>query len=657
MKKLKFNELNLSERIQKAVVDMGFEEASPIQAETIPILLAGKDLIGQAQTGTGKTAAFAIPIIDKIDFETKELQALVLCPTRELVIQVTEEFRRLTKYFFNLAIVPVYGGQEIERQITALSKKPQVVIGTPGRLMDHMRRGTVKLDKIKFVVLDEADEMLDMGFREDMEVILKDTSPQRQTIMFSATMPDDIVELTRQFQNNPSRIDVTCHKINAPKIEQFYYELLEKSKPEALARLIDFYGIKLALVFCNTKMQVDNLVEILKTRGYLAEALHGDLNQRQRDKVMNGFRNGIVEVLVATDVAGRGIDVNDIEAVFNYDLPRDDEDYIHRIGRTARAGKTGKAFTFIVGRQIYNLKRIERTNGIKVTCHQIPSISDLDETRLRYFADKIKDTLHKGGLSKYVNLVENLMGDEYTTLDIAAALLKLSMGDKIEANEEIEEIKHKYRYDKEKEYQKNFSGGNREDKYVKRTYKDGESGENRGYGGARDGRSGFSGKTKDYGRNKEFGKKRFEGKAKSYAPRTGDSGDAQPSSIQADSGSGGGRQFKGKDFKGNDYKSRDSKNKEFKDKNFKGKEFKDNDFKNKESRGADFKDKEVKDGGYKGKTKSYGQGSGGSGSGSGPAKSYGTGKGGGYKGKESGGKPGDKSGAKKGSYYDRFKKN
>ena len=388
MKKLKFDELNLSERIQKAVVDMGFEEASPIQAETIPILLAGKDLIGQAQTGTGKTAAFAIPIIDKIDFETKELQALVLCPTRELVIQVTEEFRRLTKYFFNLAIVPVYGGQEIERQITALSKKPQVVIGTPGRLMDHMRRGTVKLDKIKFVVLDEADEMLDMGFREDMEVILKDTPPQRQTIMFSATMPDDIVELTRQFQNNPSRIDVTCHKINAPKIEQFYYELLEKSKPEALARLIDFYGIKLALVFCNTKMQVDNLVEILKTRGYLAEALHGDLNQRQRDKVMNGFRNGIVEVLVATDVAGRGIDVNDIEAVFNYDLPRDDEDYIHRIGRTARAGKTGKAFTFIVGRQIYNLKRIERTNGIKVTCHQIPSISDLDETRLRYFAIK-----------------------------------------------------------------------------------------------------------------------------------------------------------------------------------------------------------------------------------------------------------------------------
>ncbi len=486
MKKLKFNEFGLSERIQRAIADMGFEEASSIQAETIPILLSGQDLIGQAQTGTGKTAAFAIPIIDKIDFETKELQALVLCPTRELVIQVAKEFRRLTKYFFNLAVAPVYGGQEIDRQINALSKKPQVVIGTPGRLIDHIRRKTVKLDKIKYVVIDEADEMLDMGFREDMEVILKDTPPGRQTIMFSATMPDEIIELTKAFQKNPARIDVTCNKVNTPKIEQFYYVLLERSKPEALARLLDFYAIKLALVFCNTKTRVDNLVEILKARGYLAEALHGDLNQRQRDKVMNGFRNGIIEVLVATDVAGRGIDVNDVEAVFNYDLPHDDEDYTHRIGRTARAGKKGKAFTFITGRQIHELKRIEKTNGVKICCHKIPSVSELDETRFKYFADKIKDTLNKGGLSKYINFVENIMDDKFTALDIAAALFKLSIGDKSEANEEIKEIEdaeHKYRFDKEKEYQKNFSKNfsskNKEDKYVKRPYKEGKSSKNR----------------------------------------------------------------------------------------------------------------------------------------------------------------------------------
>ncbi len=533
MKKLKFDELNLSERILRAVADMGFEEASPIQSETIPVLLNGKDLIGQAQTGTGKTAAFAIPIIDKIDFEAKELQALVLCPTRELVIQVTEEFRRLTKYFFNLAIVPVYGGQEIERQINALKKKPQVVIGTPGRLMDHMRRGTVKLDKIKFVVLDEADEMLDMGFREDMEVILKDTPAERQTIMFSATMPDDIVALTRQFQKNPVRIDVTCHKINAPKIEQFYYELLEKSKPEALARLIDFYGIKLALVFCNTKMQVDNLVEVLKSRGYLAEALHGDLNQRQRDKVMSGFRSGIVEVLVATDVAGRGIDVNDVEAVFNYDLPRDDEDYVHRIGRTARAGKTGKAFTFIVGRQIYNLKRIERANGLKITCHQIPSLSDLDETRLKFYSNKIREVLQKGGLSKYIGLIENLMGDEYTTLDIAAALLKLSMGEKLEASEEIEEVKHKYRYDKEQEYHKNFDRKDGEDRYDRNRRRD----------------EGFD---KNRPKGRDFGGKPY-----------GDSFERSDKSERAHGNSGGGRSEGGYKDKGFDKNKSFDKGKSF----------------------------------------------------------------------------------------------
>lgn len=425
MTKFRFEELDLSSEIQNAVNDMGFEEASPIQAEAIPLILAGKDIIGQAQTGTGKTAAFAIPVIEKLDSENKELQAVVLCPTRELVIQVSEEFRKLMKYKKNLFVVPVYGGQEIERQLRSLKKGAQIIIGTPGRTMDHMKRGSIQMGSVKIVVLDEADEMLDMGFRDDIEVILKDTSIERQTIMFSATMAQDITELGKKFLKNPDLINVTHKKLNSPKIQQIYFEVQEKNKPEVLARLIDLHNIKLALVFCNTKSQVDQLVEILKTRGYFADALHGDMGQNQRDRVMNGFRNGTVEILVATDVAGRGIDVNDIEAVFNYDLPRDDEDYIHRIGRTGRAGKTGTAFTFIVGKQIYNLKRIERANGVKIIRQLIPTMDELEATRINTYSSKIEKIIEAGHLSKYINQVELLMGDEYTSLDISAALLKL----------------------------------------------------------------------------------------------------------------------------------------------------------------------------------------------------------------------------------------
>lgn len=427
MTKLRFEEFPLSDEMQKAIIDMGFEEASPIQAEAIPLILEGKDIIGQAQTGTGKTAAFAIPVIEKLDPENKDLQAVVLCPTRELVIQVSEEFRKLLKYKENLYVVPVYGGQEIERQLRSLKKGAQVVIGTPGRTMDHMRRGSIKMNSVKTVVLDEADEMLDMGFREDMEVILKDTPSERQTIMFSATMAKDITDLSQRFLNNPDIVNVTHKKLNSPKIQQVYFDVVEKNKPEVLARLIDLHNIKLALVFCNTKSQVDQLVEILKTRGYFADALHGDMSQNQRDKVMNGFRNGTVEILVATDVAGRGIDVNNVEAVFNYDLPRDDEDYVHRIGRTARAGKTGKAFTFIVGKQIYNLKRIERANGVQIIRQPIPTMDELEATRINSYSEKIAEIIEAGHLGKYMNQIEMLMGEEYTSIDVSAALLKIIM--------------------------------------------------------------------------------------------------------------------------------------------------------------------------------------------------------------------------------------
>ena len=427
MSKLKFEELNLSKEILDAVKDMGFEEASPIQAEAIPLIMDGKDIIGQAQTGTGKTAAFAIPIIEKIDATSRALQAVILCPTRELVIQVSEEFRKLMKYKENLSVVPIYGGQPIERQLGSLRKGVQVVIGTPGRTMDHMRRGSIKMNAVKIIVLDEADEMLDMGFRDDMEVILKDTPETRQTVMFSATMAQDIIGLTKQYQKDSVIVNVTHKKLSAPKIQQIYFEVQDKNKPEVLSRLLDIHNIKLALVFCNTKSQVDSLVEILKTRGYFADALHGDMSQNYRDRVMNGFRNGTVEILVATDVAGRGIDVNNVEAVFNYDLPRDDEDYTHRIGRTARAGKSGTAFTFVTGKQIYNLKRIERANGVQILRQSVPTIDEIETTRINAYAEKIGKIVETGHLSKYINQVEQIMGEDHTSLDIAAALLKITM--------------------------------------------------------------------------------------------------------------------------------------------------------------------------------------------------------------------------------------
>lgn len=430
MKKQTFDKFGLSDTTLQAIADMGFEEASMIQSESIPILLQGNDVIGHAQTGTGKTAAFAIPIIEKIDVNSRKVQSIVLCPTRELVIQVTDEFRKLAKFKESFSVVPIYGGQEIDRQFKSLKKYPQVVIGTPGRVMDHLNRGTLHLSNVRFVVLDEADEMLDMGFRDDIEYILRDTPEERQTIMFSATLPEAIIKLMKTYQKNPVRIDVTHQQSNTPKIEQYYFEIKESGKTEALARLLDLHSIKLALVFCNTKSGVDTLVENLKTRGYFAEGLHGDMNQRQREKIMNGFKTGVIEVLVATDVAGRGIDVNNIEAVFNFDLPQDEEDYIHRIGRTGRAGKTGIAFSFVTARQIQKLKSIERINNIKLVRHQIPTIDDLDATRFNQLSQQLIQIIEKENLKKFIALVEEITGDDYSSIDVAAALLKMTIDKK-----------------------------------------------------------------------------------------------------------------------------------------------------------------------------------------------------------------------------------
>ena len=430
MEKLRFFDLDLSDEIKRAITDMGFEEATPIQSLAIPYILDGKDVIGQAQTGTGKTAAFGIPTLERVDPDNKSLQAVILCPTRELAIQVAEELRKLSKYMRKLNVLPIYGGQPIERQIKSLKKGVQIIIGTPGRVMDHMRRGTLKMNKVKIMVLDEADEMLDMGFREDIETVLQDMPKERQTLLFSATMSKAILNLTKRFQTNPEFLKVIHQQMTVPEIQQVYFEVKEKMKLELLSRLIDIYNPQLSLVFCNTKRRVDTLVTHLQVRGYLADGLHGDMTQGQRDRVMAKFRSGQIEILVATDVAARGIDVGDVEAVFNYDVPNDDEYYVHRIGRTGRAGKSGRAFTFASGREIYQLRDIQKFTKTKIEQHRIPSLSDVRKIKTNMFLDDIKHVINTENLNDYTTKVERLIKEDYTSIEIAAALLKMIMSKK-----------------------------------------------------------------------------------------------------------------------------------------------------------------------------------------------------------------------------------
>lgn len=429
MEHLRFEDMNISNEICRAVLDMGFEEATPIQSQAIPVILEGKDIIGQSQTGTGKTAAFGIPLLERINPEDRRLQALILCPTRELAIQVSEEFRKLLKYKDNIRVLPIYGGQPIDRQIAALRKGTQVVIGTPGRVMDHMRRRTIKAETVQMMVLDEADEMLDMGFREDIETILVKIPEEHQTLLFSATLSPEILDITKRFQRNPEFIKIVRKELTVPNIEQYYFDVKEKTKLDALCRIIDVYDPKLAMIFCNTKKRVDDLVEMLQGRGYFAEGLHGDLKQAQRDKVMQKFRNGTIEILVATDVAARGIDVDDIDVVFNYDVPQDEEYYVHRIGRTGRAGKAGKAFTFCVGKEIYKLRDIMRYTKTKIQQQKLPTLSDVEEMKTNIYLEKIKGIIEEGHLTKYIHLVDRLMEEDYTSIDIAAALLKDHLSD------------------------------------------------------------------------------------------------------------------------------------------------------------------------------------------------------------------------------------
>lgn len=437
METIKFEDLKLDDRILRAVADMGFEETSPIQGKAIPLALGGTDIIGQAQTGTGKTAAFGIPLLEKVDPKLKKLQAVVLCPTRELAIQVAEEIRRLAKYMHGIKVLPVYGGQEIVKQIRSLKDGTQVIIGTPGRVMDHMRRKTIRVEEVHTVVLDEADEMLNMGFLEDMETILGQLPETRQTMMFSATMSPAILEIARKFQKDPETVKVVKKDLTVPKVTQYYYEVKQKNKVEVLSRLLDLYAPKLSVVFCNTKKGVEEVVDALQGRGYFAEGLHGDLKQIQRDRVMNSFRNGKTDILVATDVAARGIDVDDVEAVFNYDIPQDDEYYVHRIGRTGRAGREGKAFSLVVGKEVYKMRDIQRYCKTRIIPQAIPSLNDITSIKVDKILDQVRETIESQELDDMIDVIEmKLIEEDYTAMDLAAALLKIVVGDE---NEEIAE--------------------------------------------------------------------------------------------------------------------------------------------------------------------------------------------------------------------------
>lgn len=434
---MSFGEADIDSNILRAVREMGFEIMSPIQEKAIPALMQGRDIIGQAQTGTGKTAAFGIPMIQNVDPKLRALQAIVLCPTRELAIQAAEEIRKLAKYMHGVKVLPVYGGQDITRQIRALSQGVQIVVGTPGRVMDHMRRHTIKTANIKMIVLDEADEMLNMGFREDIETILADMPEEHQMALFSATMPEPILKITHKYQQNAEYIRVTPEEITVTAIKQAYYRIARKDKLEALCRLMDYYQPVRSLIFCNTKKMVDEMAETLKDRGYQAEGLHGDLSQHQRDMVMNAFRNGRCAILIATDVAARGIDVSGVDAVFNYDVPEDIEYYVHRIGRTGRAGKAGRSFTLVSGREIYKIREIERICHTEIRERRLPSPKDITRVKSgKVFAEAMEVMEQKDLTGLKAAIQKAADENDFTVLDLAAAFMQMKMGDEPEEVEE-----------------------------------------------------------------------------------------------------------------------------------------------------------------------------------------------------------------------------
>jgi ATP-dependent RNA helicase DeaD len=421
----KFSDLNLSASTLKSVKRMGFEEATPIQASTIPAGLAGKDIIGQAQTGTGKTTAFGIPMIEKIDMKNPNVQALVIAPTRELAIQVSEELYRIGSDK-RARVLSVYGGQDIQRQIRAMKKNPHIIVGTPGRLLDHIKRRTLKLDNVETLVLDEADEMLNMGFIEDIESILETVPSTRQTLLFSATMPDPIRRIAERFMTEPEVIKVKSKEVTVSNIEQYFTKVTEKEKFDVLSRLIDVQSPELAIVFGRTKRRVDELSRALSIRGYLAEGIHGDLSQARRMTVLKKFKEGRIDILIATDVAARGLDISGVTHVYNFDIPQDPESYVHRIGRTGRAGKKGMSITFVTPREMGYLRVVEQTTKKKMMGLKPPSLNEAMEGQQRLALEKLAEAAKESDLKDYSQLAEEFLNDHDPIQAVAAAIRVLT---------------------------------------------------------------------------------------------------------------------------------------------------------------------------------------------------------------------------------------
>nr|WP_078060353.1 DEAD/DEAH box helicase [Desulfotomaculum copahuensis] len=407
----------------QALRDMGFEEVTPIQERAVPLGLQGRDLIGQAHTGTGKTAAFGIPLVELLDVEQGHIQGVVLTPTRELAVQVAEELNRIGQYR-GIHTLPIYGGQDINRQIRALRNRPHIIVGTPGRFMDHMRRKTIRTDRVGMVVLDEADEMLNMGFIEDIETILKEIPEERQTMLFSATIPASIQALARRFMRDPEVIRVVSRQVTVPNIEQSYIEVEEKQKFDVLCRLMDVQSPERTIIFGRTKRRVDELFDALSKRGYAAEGIHGDMPQSRRDMVMRKFKEGAVEALVATDVAARGLDITGVTHIYNFDIPQDPEGYVHRVGRTGRAGNAGVAVTFVTPREIHHLKVIERMTGGRIARKPAPTIKEAFEGQQRLAVDKLMLVVEKEDIRNYREMAEELL-EEIDPVTLLSAALKV----------------------------------------------------------------------------------------------------------------------------------------------------------------------------------------------------------------------------------------
>ena len=421
-----FADLNLSADTLRAIDVLGFEEPTPIQTQTIPLLLAGRDILAQAQTGTGKTAAFGLPIVERIDMAKRAVQALVLAPTRELAVQVAESLHNLGNAR-GVAVLPVYGGQAYDRQLYGLRAGAQVVVGTPGRVMDHIRRGTLDLSNVSMVVLDEADEMLDMGFVEDIELILNAVPEERQVALFSATVPRRIEMLAKRYLRDAERVTIAQEDLTAPQTRQMYVETMQRDKVEALTRILDLESPSSAIVFCRTKREVDELSATLQARGYSAAALHGDINQSQRERLLQAFRDGRAELLIATEVAARGLDIPDVTHVFNYDIPDDADAYIHRIGRTGRMGKAGDAVTFVTPREMRQLRFIEHQIHKNLRLVRVPTPGDIAARRRETLHNSLVETIESGAASMYTSLVEKL-GQEHDAAQIAAAAIYLANG-------------------------------------------------------------------------------------------------------------------------------------------------------------------------------------------------------------------------------------